>query len=316
VDEADTFLDGRDDLRGVLNAGHDRQSATVLRCSGDELEPRLFRVFAPVAIAAIGRLPDTLMDRSIVIEMRRKTGSESVERLRRVEREVLAEIPRRCARWVADRLEELRRARPAIPADLDDRAADNWEALLAIADAADGPWPQRARLTALRLSAARTAADDGEDFAVQLLADVRLVFDARREDRLTSKVLISALADLEGRPWAEVSRGRPITDRVLVRLIGRFGVRPRSIRIGDGTPKGYLRAELADAFDRYLAPPAATSATSSKSLTEPASLEPPHAAAVAPPRSAGLSCDCAGVAYVADDVGDWSADVPDEAEGA
>lgn len=163
VDEADTFLEGRDDLRGVLNAGHDRQSATVLRCTGDELEPRLFRVFAPVAIAAIGRLPDTLMDRSIVIEMRRKTGAESVERLRRAEREALMDIPRRCTRWVADNLEELRRARPSIPADLDDRAADNWEALLAIADAAGGPWPERARATALRLSGARATAGDGED---------------------------------------------------------------------------------------------------------------------------------------------------------
>jgi hypothetical protein len=314
VDEADTFLEGRDDLRGVLNAGHDRQSATVLRCTGEELEPRLFRVFAPVAIAAIGRLPDTLVDRSIVIEMRRKTGTESVERLRRTEREALAGIPRQCARWAADNLEELRTARPVTPADLDDRAADNWEALVAIADAAGGSWPQKTRATALRLSTARTAADDGEDFAVQLLADVRLVFDERGEDRLTSKVLISALADLEGRPWAEVSRGRPITDRVLARLLGRFGVRSRSIRIGDGTPKGYLRGDLADAFDRYLPPPAATSATSSKSLSEEANPEPPRASGVASPTTVGLSCDCAGVADVAPDEADWRVDTGDEPE--
>jgi putative DNA primase/helicase len=314
VDEADTFLDGRDDLRGVLNAGHDRRSATVLRCTGDELEPRLFRVFCPVAIAAIGRLPDTLMDRSIVIEMRRKTRVESVERLRRAEREALTAIPRRCARWVADNLEELRSARPAIPADLDDRAADNWEPLLSIADTAGGPWPNRARATAIRLSDARAAADDGEDFAVQLLADVRLVFDQRREERLTSKAVVSALGDLEGRPWADVSRGRPITDRLLARLLGRFGVRSRSIRVGDATPKGYLRGDLADAFDRYLAPLAATSATPSKSLGVVVNLQPPRAPGVALDRNGRLACDCVGVADVALDETYWPAEAGDESE--
>ena len=102
-------------------------------------------MFAPVAIAAIGRLPDTLIDRSIVIEMRRKTGTETVDRFTRGELEGLARVPRRCARWVADNLESLRTARPKPLADIDDCAADNWEALFAIADAAGEDWPERAR---------------------------------------------------------------------------------------------------------------------------------------------------------------------------
>jgi hypothetical protein len=244
VDEADTFLEGREDLRGVLNAGHDRQSATVMRCAGEDFEPRLFRVFAPVAIAAIGRLPDTLMDRSIVIEMRRKTGSETVDRFTRGEREGLARVPRRCARWVADNLDSLRAARPKPLADIDDRAADNWEALFAIADLAGEDWPARARAAAKALSGARAEADDSEDLAVQLLADVRAVFADCFDDRLTSRALTAALAELEGRPWAEICRGRPITDRLVARLLGRFRVKPKSIRIGDATPKGYLRDGL------------------------------------------------------------------------
>jgi hypothetical protein len=299
VDEADTFLEGREDLRGVLNAGHDRQSATVLRCAGEELEPRLFRVFAPVAIAAIGRLPDTLMDRSIVIEMRRKTGSERVDRFTRGEREGLARVPRRCARWVVDNLEALRAARPKPVADIDDRAADNWEALFAIADLAGEDWPVRARAAAKALSGARAEAEESEDLAVQLLSDVRLVFTESGDQRLTSKSLTSALAALEGRPWAEISRGRPVTDRLVARLLGRFRVKPKSIRVGDSTPKGYLLDDLTDAFARYLATPAATSATTSKSLMNGSNAPPPRAVDVADAESAETSWEFADVADVA-----------------
>jgi hypothetical protein len=301
VDEADTFLEGREDLRGVLNAGHDRQSATVLRCAGEDLEPRLFRVFAPVAIAAIGRLPDTLMDRSIVIEMRRKTGSETVDRFRRGEREGLARVPRRCARWVADNLEALKAVRPSPLADMDDRAADNWEALFAIADLAGEDWPARARAAAQRLSGSRGEAEDSEDLAVQLLSDVRLVFADGDGERLTSKALTAALAALEGRPWSEICRGRPITDRLVARLLGRFRVKPKSIRVGDATPKGYLLDDLTDAFARYLASPAATSATTSKSLVNGSNAPPPRVSDVADPEAEERPWNFADVADVAPD---------------
>jgi hypothetical protein len=155
VDEADTFLAEQDELRGVLNAGHDRHSAVVPRCVGDEFEPRVFHVFGAVAIAAIGKLPDTLMDRSIVVQMKRKGPGERVQKLRRRQREALSSLPRRCARWAADYTKTLSDREPEIPDELDDRAADNWEPLLAIADQAGGPWPSRARTTALLLSGAR-----------------------------------------------------------------------------------------------------------------------------------------------------------------
>lgn len=162
------------------------------------------------------------MDRSIVIEMRRKTGTETVDRFRRGEREGLARVPRRCARWVVDNLEGLKAVCPSPLADMDDRAADNWEALFGIADLAGEDWPARARAAAQRLSGSRAEAEDSEDLAVQLLSDVRLVFADGDGERLTSKALTAALAALEGRPWSEICRGRPITDRLVARLLGRF----------------------------------------------------------------------------------------------
>jgi putative DNA primase/helicase len=160
VDEADTFLRDREELRGVLNAGHDRETP-VIRCVGDDFEARRFAVFAPVAIAAIGRLPDTIADRSIIVSMRRKTPGEAVERCRRRERAALGDLRRKCERWASDHAAALRDAAPRVPDELDDRAADNWEPLLAIADAAGPRWSERVRAAALLLSGTTSESDDG-----------------------------------------------------------------------------------------------------------------------------------------------------------
>ena len=63
IDEADTFAKMSDELRGILNAGHTRDTAFVVRAEGDSNEPRMFSTWAPKMVAAIGRLPDTIEDR-------------------------------------------------------------------------------------------------------------------------------------------------------------------------------------------------------------------------------------------------------------
>jgi putative DNA primase/helicase len=277
VDEADTFLAEQDELRGILNAGHDRHSAVVPRCVGDDFEPKVFRVFGAVAIAAIGKLPDTLMDRSVVIEMKRKAPAEKLQKLRRRQREALAALPRQCARWAADSIKALGDREPHLPDELDDRAADNWEPLLAIAEQVGGPWPARARATALLLSGGRSDSAETGDAGVQLLADVRAVFADGVSDRTTTKSLLAALTELEGRPWAEWNRGRPITPRQLGTLLGRFGIKPGTIRVGDTTPKGYVLSDLVDAFGRYLPDGSATSATTSKLFDNQVEFDPPQA---------------------------------------
>lgn len=78
VDEADTFLRESDELRGVINSGHNKAGAFVIRTVGDDHEPARFRTWAPKAIALIGKLPATLASRSLHIELRRKTAAETV----------------------------------------------------------------------------------------------------------------------------------------------------------------------------------------------------------------------------------------------
>jgi hypothetical protein len=252
IDEADTFLAEREELRGVLNSGHRRETAYVIRCVGDEHEPTRFATWGAVAIATIGHdaIPSTLHDRSIQVALARRAKHEHVERWAHRDRAALTRMRRQCVRWTADHLEELRAA-PVLD-DLDDRAADNWGALLAIADAAGGEWPKRARAAALVLSGVRDASDD--DLGVALLTDVRHVFDALSADRVRSGRLVEQLVALADRPWGECERGRELNQYTLGRRLRRFGIAPSSVRFeGEKkTKKGYLREWFADAWGRYL----------------------------------------------------------------
>lgn len=248
-----------EELRGVLNSGHSKGAAYVIRTVGEDHEPRQFSTWCPLAIAMIGRPQATLKDRSIVVEMRRKRSDEKVERLRGLTFEDLA---RKAARWVLDNQDQLAKADPRVPRSLDDRAADNWRPLLAIADSAGGEWPSRARAAAVVLSAAREEATTG----VMLLADLRDLFAERHANQLASGIIAEALGAMEGRPWADWRHGKPITMNQLARLLKEFKVIPATIRIGDETMKGYRLEDLQDAFDRYL--PAPQTVTPSQPLGE------------------------------------------------
>ncbi len=255
VDEADTFLKRSDELRGVINSGHRRTSAVVIRTVGDSHEPKLFKTWCPKVIALIGDLPGTIQDRSIVIRMRRKTADEQVERLRleKVEQE-LETIRCKAARWTADYLDGLRDADPILPGGLDDRAQDNWRPLIAIADCIGGDWPERSRAAAVRLS----GATENEDASarIQLLGDLQQLFVAKDADCLSSEEIVNELLKMEDRPWPEWKKGKPITKVQLARLLKPFGVNPTTIRV-DSTrrpTKGYKTGFFDDVFSRYLSP--------------------------------------------------------------
>jgi Protein of unknown function (DUF3631) len=256
IDEADTFLrPENDELRGILNSGHKR-GGSVLRTVGDDNEPRQFATFAPAAIAGIGKLPDTINDRSIAIELRRARPDETVTiaQLRHGKTERFDEIARKVRRWADDNAERVRSIDPAMPAGVLNRMADNWRPLLAIADAAGGDWPESAR----RACTAAVAETDDQSVKTLLLSDIRAIFTERRTDRLPSADLVEALVAVEGHPWAEW-KGKALTKNGLARLLKQFPtadgrkIEPGSIRISDWAGKGYALVDFADAFSRYLA---------------------------------------------------------------
>ncbi|ODT70926.1 MAG: hypothetical protein ABS75_10945 [Pelagibacterium sp. SCN 63-23] len=256
IDEADTFLEANEELRGALNGGHNRLSAFVWRSVGDDHEPRQFRVWAPKCIAMIGKLPDTLEDRALVVHLRRKQEGETVERFRADRVQEFEHLRRKAARWADDHSMRLRDIDPDIPGSLNDRAQDNARAICAIADVAGGQWPMLVR-NAL-VGAASQADDEPQSAGVLLLRDIAEIFESKAVSRIGSTQLCDALCALEESPWAEWRAGRPIASRSIVKLLKPYGITPRR----DMTQRFYARADFADAFNRYLSDGTEKSVTS------------------------------------------------------
>jgi hypothetical protein len=225
----------------------------VIRCEGDDNKPKRFSTWAPKALASIGKLAATLRDRALMIPMKRKKRGQRVEKLRGRDTNEFRTLREKAQRWADDNVEKLKDTRPALPEGLNDRAADNWEPALAIAEFAGGDWPMRARAAAIQLSGDSEAA--AESAGAQLLRAIRFVFETLGVDRIPSEDLADELAKDKDSPWAAYGKtGKPITQRQIAALLDRYGVRPDSIRVpGFGTTKkGYLLAWLQDAFETYL----------------------------------------------------------------
>lgn len=260
IDEADSFFKDNEELRGVINSGHTRQLAYVWRTVGDDHEPRQFSTWGAKAISGIGHLSETLMDRAVILELRRKLPKEKVDRLRHAEPGLFDRLASMLARFAEDAGPAIERARPDLPEALNDRAQDNWEPLLAIADHAGGDWPRNARDAALKLSGVE---QEALSLTAELLADIREVFEHKRVDRITTADLLQALTDDDLKPWATYYRGKPMTPRQLAKRLDEYHVNSRDIRFSYEVRKGYDLAQFTDAFNRYLSPhsPPATSAT-------------------------------------------------------
>lgn len=263
IDEADTFFKDNEELRGVINSGHTRQSAYVIRNVGDSHEPTQFSTWGAKAISGIGALSDTLMDRAIILTLRRKLTGETVQRLRHADAGLFEALASKLARFADDNGARIALARPPLPDALNDRAQDNWEPLLAIADCVGGDWPKIARDAALILSGAE---QESVSLSAELLADIREVFDCKRVAHFSSADLIKELCEDDEKSWATYNRGQPIKPRQLAKRLAEYGIASKTIRVSSySTPKGYERSQFEDAFIRYLSP--ATSATAQQAST-------------------------------------------------
>jgi hypothetical protein len=150
-------------------------------------------------------------------------------------------------------MDALATAEPVMPAGLHDREDDLWEPLLAIADLAGGDWPERARAAAWWISRGAAVGEDSSS-GIQLLADIRTVFAEKNVDRMPTTELIDALCEIEESPWATWHHGNPISKQKITVLLKPYGVKPKVLRVGEKTPRGYERGSFEDAWTRY-APP-------------------------------------------------------------
>jgi hypothetical protein len=241
-DEIDTIFGPKakenEEIRGLLNAGH-RRGAVAGRCvvRGNVVGTEEISAYCAVALAGLGWLPDTILSRSIIIRMRRRAPHEKVAPFRR--RDGAAEghkLRDRLAAWGASAIKEMTEARPEMPVGVEDRDADVWEPLLAIADSAGEDWPDRARRAAVALVAA--AAEREPSLGIRLLTDLREIFGQ--------------------------------IEQMMATRLRQYGVRSKNLSIGGEygpRPKGYTRCDLYDAWERYLPPIPDRSATAATGAT-------------------------------------------------
>ncbi|WP_280314448.1 DUF3631 domain-containing protein [Nocardia wallacei] len=250
-DECDTIFGSKkvaeqnEDLRGLLNAGFQR-GLPFGRTVGPLHMPQEFETFAMAALAGIGRMPDTIEDRAVVIEMRRRKPSETVAPYRsRRDRPALDEIRGRLAEW-ADFIRVKLDGYEPPDLGVEDRAADVWEPLIAVADMAGGEWPVSARAAAKAMTTDAAEADAAMSSKMQLLADIRSVFADKKVSFLKSADLCKELCELEESPW----KGFDLNPSKLGHKLREY-----SIKTGhstSGTERGYRLEDFADAFERYL----------------------------------------------------------------
>ncbi len=252
LDEVDGIFTGKakaegtEDLRRVINNGY-RVGAVVQRVGGknrDEVQE--FRVFAPVAMAGLGNLPDTLMSRSIIVRMKRRRPGEKVSPYRdRLHRPEGNELQTRLAAWAAGI--DIATRYPDLPGSVEDRDADVWEPLLMVADAAGGHWPTTARAACVAFVKDKPASS--VSLGVRLLADLRSVWPEGSAVMATADIL-SALAGLDEAPWADLY-GEGLKPRKLAQMLSDYGAQSQQVRDSFGSRKGYRREDLWDAWQRY-----------------------------------------------------------------
>lgn len=263
-DEVDTIFGPKagdnEPLRGFLNAGHHR-GAGMWRCVGDGTNQTVqeFPSFCVVAMAGLGSLPDTILTRSVIIRMRRRARNERVQPFRRrlhaPEGHALRD---RLAAWADSVRHLVDGVFPDMPDEVTDRPADVWEPLIAVADAAGGEWPTRARAACAQIVAA-SKQDDKGSIGIRLLTDLR-DHVLNGIERLPTISVLDRLYALEEAPWADMG-GKPLTSRGLAKMLGEYmtgdnkPIEPRNIKTGGAVLKGYYAADLADAWTRYCPPP-------------------------------------------------------------
>jgi hypothetical protein len=256
-DEIDTVFGPKakdnEDIRGMLNAGH-RKGAVAGRCvvRGKTVETEEIPAYCAVSLAGLQDLPDTIMTRSIVARIRRRKPDEKVEPWRaRINGPQGAALGERIARWADSVRQKAGERWPEMPDSIEDRDADVWEPLLAVADLAGGRWPAVARKAAVAMVKASKARTPS--LGVQLLGDVRRVFKACNTDKLPTIQLLAELIRLEESPWGVIRKGEPLDSRWLALRLKDYGVESKNHRDEYCVQfKGYAASQFVDSWTRYL----------------------------------------------------------------
>ena len=252
LDEVDTYLKNSEGLRGIINGSQRRDTAYILRTVGTDYEPRRFGTWCPKVICGIGGLPDTALDRSIIIRLeRRPARTGDLPKWRDRDRQAIEDMKRKLVRWTAGNINSILTQRNDVtfPPKLHDRARDAWEALLAISDIAGGEWAGRNGRAWQACEAISADTQDETGAREMLLTDLYRIFhDSGDLETMNTKKVINELVKMEARPWSEWRGDKPLSPRGLGNLLKDFKISSGTV---GGKAKGYKREQFTEVWKNY-----------------------------------------------------------------
>lgn len=251
---------------GILNSGYQR-GTPVFRCVGEDNMPEAFHPFGFRAVGAIGTLASTLIDRSIIIPLKRAPRRRDGDTIVMTDeqgnpKELFDEytanaetlvLRRRIARWAEENGYDVGRnsaAPETMQSWLGFRGSRNWAPLLEIGRRSAEAQYERLLGASRNLTELCALTDDDE--REMLIRDIADVFRSTGADDLGSTELASILAKREDRPWCEYAGGRPLTPHRLSRLLQPFGIKPTQFRSPQkGKIRGYSRTQFDQVFRSF-----------------------------------------------------------------
>jgi hypothetical protein len=252
IDEADRFLNQNDELNGIINAGHTRRTARKILSQKNKegnWEAVSLSLWAAQAIAGIGNQSDTLMSRSIKVALRRKSLSETVEKMDFKFFEQQKQVRHKLELWARDNSNVIADLEIVPPSICSDRAVDNWKPLFQIASSVGGHWLEKVK-TAYKTIEDKRRDQDILSIGVELLRDIFLIIEKDAAPEIPCRVLKKALVGLPETEWSSQNKGREITDKWLANKLRGYEVRSRK----RSSHNVYLMTDLQDAIRRYVPP--------------------------------------------------------------
>lgn len=281
IDEADTFLAGNNTMRGIINSGNTWRTAFVLRLGRSKSQQlvrhsssdggsqtagegvvdkdrphsaigiqqdsalKRYSCWCPKVIAMIGKVPDTIADRSIVVPMARKLTSETRAPLAELNTTV---IKAKCARFALDSGDAVAKHQKIRGQDLNDRAADTFDPLYVVARLAGPEWEQNLHAAAISLSHSANS----RSVATELLLAIHAIFVICDEKKLFTRELVAILSDEDTGITSLAPNDSALDENRISEILRPYGIKPINLRIGKQVRKGYVAEDFTDALARYV----------------------------------------------------------------
>jgi hypothetical protein len=246
LDELDQFIKNHPDLVGLINGGVEDAAGSAH--TGKQGQVVFRKTYGAKLYAMIGRPPETVFDRSIIISMKRKSPKEIKDKFESKKKTCL-HLRREVKQWCEANSDAFE-AMLVAPLDVsNDRARDNYEPLLRIAACISDTIEKEARAASAANVLLQQATDDSGE---QLIGDIKRIFDDAPDLKaISSADLAAKLRSSEGGVWSASNGNKAISPTRMAQMLELFEVSPKRNWIAGKQVRGYSRESFEDAFARY-----------------------------------------------------------------